>query len=90
LTLNVLVCETRHTPVILPSVEIGVPTVQLSVAVAVPSAESMAAADGLHPNTKVVPVAVITGSSESNDQVTVRDTDIAGFPQSSITLKVLV
>jgi hypothetical protein len=89
-TLNVLVCETRHTPVILPSVEIGVPTVQLSVAVAVPSVESMAAAEGLHPNTKVVPVAVITGSSESNDQVTVRDTDIAGFPQSSITLKVLV
>jgi hypothetical protein len=89
-TLNVLVCETRHTPAIMPSAEMGVPTAQLSVAVAVPSAESMAAADGLHPNVTVVPVAVITGASESTVQVTVRETGIAGLPQSSLSFNVLV
>jgi hypothetical protein len=67
-----------------------VPTAQLSAAVAVPSAASISAPVGLHPNTNVVPVAVITGASESIDQVTVRETDIAGLPQSSFTLNVLV
>jgi hypothetical protein len=65
MALKVLVCDTRHTPVMLPSVEVGVTTEQLSDAVAVPRAESIAAPDGLHPNDKVVPDAVITGAEPS-------------------------
>jgi len=57
------------------SLELGVTGPQLSVAVAVPRAESIAVAVGLQPSVSVVPVAVITGASESRVQVTVLETD---------------
>ena len=44
-----------------PSTKVGVPTIQLSVAVAVPKAALMVAASGLQPRVKLVPVAAITG-----------------------------
>src|SRR6185295_4915525 len=43
----------------------GVTLLQLSVAVAVPRASLIAAADGLQPRVKVAPVAVITGAAVS-------------------------
>ena len=48
---------------------------QASLTVAVPSAESIAVADGLQARVNVVPVAVITGATVSVVQVMVRDTD---------------
>lgn len=61
-TFQVRVCEYLQ-PVLVtgPSVYIGAPTRQLSVAVAVPKAALMVAASGLQPSANVVPVAVITG-----------------------------
>ena len=57
-TFHVLVSERLHPLVIiLPSDGVGVPTPQLSVAVAVPNAASMAADIGPHPRVKVVPLA---------------------------------
>ena len=63
---------------------------QLSVAVAVPSAASIAAANGLQPNVRVVPVAVITGGVVSSVQVTVRETAVAALPQASVEFHVRV
>ena len=68
----------------------GVTGPQPSVAVAVPRAESIAAAEGLQPKVRVVPVAVITGATVSEVQVTVRDTEIAALPQASVAVHVLV
>ena len=63
---------------------------QLSVAVAVPRAESIADTDGLQDvRFNVVPVAVITGAIESAFQVTVLDTDEV-FPHASVAVQVLV
>jgi len=73
-----------------PVVGVAIIGPQLSLAVAVPSAESMAKADGVHPNMRVVPVAVITGATVSTVQVTVRDTDTAALPQRSVAFHVLV
>ncbi len=69
---------------------VGVIGPQLSLAVAVPSAESIAKADGVQPRVNVVPVAVITGATVSTVQVTVRDTDTAELPQRSVAFQVLV
>ena len=69
---------------------VGVTGPQLSVAVAVPRAASMAAAVGLHPRAKVVPLAMISGASVSSVQVTVRPTAVAALPQASLTFQVLV
>ena len=89
--LNVRVCDFRHeSPVTGLSLEVGVLTEQLSVAVAVPNAASISFTDGLHPSVNVVPVAVITGNSVSVDQVTVRLTSIAALPHASVTLNILV
>ncbi len=63
---------------------------QPSVTVAVPSAESMAEADGLHARVKVVPLAVITGARVSSVQVMVRDTANAVLPQASVAFHVRV
>ena len=90
-TLNDLVCDSEHgSPVTFPSVAVGIPTEQLSVAVAVPRAALISAAVGLHPSARVVPVAEITGASVSIVQITVRVTVIAAFPHASVTLNVLV
>src|SRR5439155_6213515 len=91
LTFQVRVWERPH-PLLLtaPSVAVGVPTVQLSVAVAVPRAALMSAAEGLQPRASVEPVAVITGACVSTVQVTVRETDAAGLPHASLTFQVRV
>ena len=90
-TFHVLVCECEHpSPETCPSVAVGLPTLQLSEAVAVPNAASISAALGLHANIKVVPVAVITGASVSLVHVAVRDTATAGLPHPSDTFHVLV
>ena len=68
----------------------GITIPQLSVAVAVPSAESIAEADGEQPRVRVVPVAVITGAAVSTVQLTVRETAIAALPQASVAFQVLV
>ena len=88
---QVLVCE-REQPVAVtvPVVADGVTGPQASVAVAVPSAESMAPAVGLQANVKVVPVAVITGATVSKVQVTVRDTARAALPHASVAVHVRV
>ena len=68
---------------------VGVP--HASVAVAVPSAPSIAAEDGLHPSTPFagVPPVVITGAVTSTVQVAVRDV-AAVLPHSSTAVNVLV
>ena len=63
---------------------------QPSVAVALPKAESIALAVGLHERVKVVPVAVITGATVSSVQVTVLETDAATLPHASLAVHVLV
>jgi len=64
--LNVLVCDRRH-PLLCNKPSTGAETVappHASVAVALPSAASIAAVLGLHPSTPLagVPVAVIAGA----------------------------
>ena len=64
IAVNVLVCE-RCTAVVVtvPSVEDTVVVLQPSVAVAVPRAALISAADGLQPSVVVVPPVVIDGGS---------------------------
>ena len=57
---HVLVCDLAQVPVTGPSSGVSVIVPQASVAVADPSAASIADEDGLHP-VNVVPVAVIVG-----------------------------
>src|SRR5947207_304960 len=71
--LKVRVCE-RVQPLLLTALSEAdtVTGPQLSVAVALPRAASLAAAVGLQPRVKVVPVAVTTGLVVSSVQVTIR------------------
>ena len=71
-------------------VAFGVTVPQSSVAVAVPRAASIDAADGLQPRDNVVPVAVITGADKSCVQEIVLETDIAVLPHASVAVQVLV
>jgi len=91
LTFHVRVCE-RPQPLMATTLSdaVGVPTLQLSVALAVPSAASIVAVSGLQPRARLVPVTVITGAVVSTVQVTVRDTAIAGLPHESLTFQVRV
>ena len=58
--MNVLVCERHsHWIVTVPSVKYTVGVLQASVAVAVPRAALISAADGLHPSVVAVPPVVI-------------------------------
>src|SRR6266498_2006453 len=87
---NVLVCERKHPldctdPVL--TVTVGVP--QASVAVALPSAASIAADVGLHPSGASLPVAVIVGAVISSVHVAVRDV-VAVLVQASVAVNVLV
>ena len=68
-------------------VTVGVP--QASVAVADPSAASIAAADGLHPAGNGVTATVITGAVISSVHVAVL-VSVAVLPQASVAVKVLV
>src|SRR5215211_2564089 len=66
---------------------------QLSVAVAVPRAASIATAAGLQPRlapSATEPVAVMTGSVVSTFHVTVREIPVAALPQPSVALQLLV
>jgi len=90
---QVRVCE-RLQPVATTAAVVGLAVTgpQLSVAVAVPSAESIAPAVGLQPRFAPLatePVAVITGGVTSSVHVAVRDVD-AEFPQASVAVHVLV
>jgi len=87
---NVLVCERKHPllltePVVVATV--GVP--QASVAVALPSAASIAAAVGLHPSGASLPEAVSVGAVRSSIQVAVRDV-VDVLPHMSVAVHVLV
>ena len=86
---HVLVCDLAHVPVTGPSTADNVKTPQASVAVALPSAASIVADDGLHPSVVPVPVAVITGVDAEEAQVTVLDT-VAVLPHASVAVNVLV
>src|SRR5206468_9632563 len=89
-TVNVLICVTVHPAVVAAASEeltVGVP--QASVAVAVPSAPSIAADVGLHAKVFVVPVAVIVGGVRSEVQVTVLEV-VALLPQASTAVNVLI
>jgi hypothetical protein len=90
-TFQVRVCE-RLQPVLVTTLSdaVGVTELHVSVAVAVPRAASIAAAVGLQPRVRVVPVAVITGAVVSTVQVTVRDTAVAGLPHASVAFQVRV
>src|SRR5258705_355030 len=87
---NVLVCERKHPlDCIVPVVVVTVGVPQASVAVALPSAASIAAAAGLHPSGASLPVAVIVGAVRSSVQVAVLDV-VAVLPQISVAVNVLV
>jgi hypothetical protein len=74
-----------------PSDAVGVRApLQLSEAVAPPSAPLIVAVDGLHPRAvEAVEVGVTTGGVTSNVQVTVRDA-VPVLPQPSVAVHVLV
>lgn len=74
---------------ILPSLEVIVKIPQASIAVALPSAALISAADGLHPSVIVVPVVVNRGAVVLLIQVTVLDA-VAVFPHASVAENVLV
>ena len=86
---HVLVCDFAQLPVTGPSTGVNVNTPQASVAVALPSAASIAPNDGLHPSVVAVPVAVITGGVVADDQVAVLDV-VAVLPHASVAVNVLV
>jgi len=90
LAVNVLVCEALHEVVdIVPSAAVIVAVLQPSVAVAVPRAASISAAEGLQPSVVVVPPAVMDGPLRSRIHVTVVEA-VAELPQPSEAVKVLV
>src|SRR5260221_4703844 len=71
---NVRVCElVQPVMVTVLSAAVTVAVLHVSVAVALPSAASIAGALGLQPNANVVPVAVTIGGVGSAVQVTVRE-----------------
>src|SRR4029078_7434409 len=88
---HVRVCEREHPVAVTVPVDAeGVTGPQASVAVAVPSAASIAADEGLHPRVSVVPVAVMTGAMVSSVQVMVLDTASAALLQASVAFQVRV
>jgi hypothetical protein len=86
---NVLVLEDEQEVVdTTPSVNDTVVVLQASVAVADPRAASISEASGLQPRVVTVPVAVITGGTWSEVQLTVLIA-VAELPQPSEAIKVL-
>jgi hypothetical protein len=74
LAVNVLVCDREQTVLDTePSFALTVGVLTASVAVAVPSAELISDADGLHPNVEIVPPAIIPGGVTSVDNDTLFD-----------------
>ena len=86
---HVLVCVLAQVPFTGPSTGVSVNVPHASVAVADPSAASIADDDGLHPRVNVVPVAVITGVLAVAAHTTVLDV-VAVLPQASVAVNVLV
>src|SRR6266446_6518030 len=91
-TFHLRVCERPQVLVFTTEsvVAVGVPTPQLSVAVAVPRAASISVAVGLQPRARAVPLAEITGGVLSAVQVAVRVTSVAALPQASNTFHLRV
>src|SRR4030095_1098624 len=86
---HVLVCDLAQLPVTGPSTGVNVNVPQASIAVALPSAASIDADEGLHPRLNVVPVAVITGVLAVADHVIVLEV-VAVLPHPSVAVHVLV
>ena len=86
---NVLLCDLKHAPTTGLSDEVNVNVPQAFIAVAEPRAASIAAAVGLHPTLKLLPVAMMVKEDRSSVQVTVRDV-VAVLPQASVAVNVLV
>ena len=74
---------------IFPSLEVIVKIPQASVAVAIPRAPLISAADGLHPSVVAVPVVNNTGTVVLLIQLTVLDA-VAVLPHASLAVNVLV
>jgi hypothetical protein len=86
---NILVLEEEQLDVdTAASVNVTVVVLQPSVAVAVPRAASISEASGLQPRVVTVPVAVMTGATRSEVQLTVLIA-VAELPQPSEAIKVL-
>ena len=90
IAVNVLVCERLH-PLLdtLPSLDETVGLPHASVAEALPNAPFNAAADGLQPRLKLLPVAVIVGPVTSAVHVAVLDVVVV-LPHASVAVNVLV
>src|SRR5262245_62191068 len=90
LAVNVRVCV-RVQPLLVTalSADVTVAALHVSVAVALPSAASMAAVLGLQPAFNVVPVAVTVGPVVSRVQLTVRAAVLV-LPQASLAVNVRV
>ena len=87
---NVLVCEAEHDVMdTVPSFEVIVAALQLSVAVAEPRAALISEAEGLQPSAGITPVIIIAGGLGVFVHVTVVEA-VAVLPQASIATKVLV
>ena len=76
-------------PVTGPSEDVMVVAPQASVALAVPSAASIAEVDGLQPRGVLLPLTVSAGGVRSSVQVAVTDV-VAVLPQTSVAVNVLV
>jgi len=88
---HVRACERKH-PLLCSGPSTGEETVapaQPSVAVAEPSAASIAAVVGLHPRGVLLPEALIVGAVISTVHVTARNV-VAVLPQASVAVNVLV
>ena len=85
-----LVCDALQLDVVIaPSTEVIVGVPQPSVAVALPSAASIAVATGLHPNVTLEYVPVKTGGVTSTVHTTVLEM-VTVLPQPSVAVKTLV
>jgi len=87
--IHVLVCDLEQLPVTGLSLPVNVTAPQASLAVALPSAASIAVEDGLHPSVNDVPVVVIAGGVGFDDQIAVLDV-VAVLPHISVAVQVLV
>ena len=86
---HVLVCDWTQLPLTAPVVTVSETAPHASLAVALPSAASIAVEDGLHPSVNDVPVVVIAGGVGFDDQIAVLDV-VAVLPHISVAVQVLV
>ena len=87
---NVLVCDFKQSPVIVPSLGVTVGAPHASVAVAVPNAASMALVPGFHSSVNVVPPDISVGAVTSYIHLTVREVvDVLRHPSVAVNVLVL-